>query len=326
MADRILVLLRGQMAEYGTTERLIGAPQAEYTKLLMEAARQKERPSSWTCAEADMQPLMEVRDLSAGYGPRDSNGHSKIRILEDINLKLWKGQAIGIIGESGSGKTTLAHAIAGLNAPSHGHILFNGHYINGDMHKRPDNELRRIQYVFQMADTALNPAHSVGQILSRPLTLFHGLKGADRDRRLHQLLDLVKLPRTVLWRRPWALSGGQKQRVNLARALAAEPDLILCDEVTSALDTVVAAAVLDLISELRRELGLSVLFISHDMHAVRAVCDDIVVMKSGRIVTQIARADYDKPTSELYFERLKRAVPELRQGWLDEHEEVLKAE
>ncbi|MCA1176298.1 MULTISPECIES: ABC transporter ATP-binding protein [unclassified Pantoea] len=326
MADRILVLLRGKMAEYGTTERLIGAPQAEYTQLLMAAARQNERESSWTCAEADAQPLMEVRDLSAGYGPRDSEGKPKTLILEDINLKLWKGQAIGIIGESGSGKTTLAHAIAGLNAPSHGHILFNGHYINGDMHKRPDNELRRIQYVFQMADTALNPAHSVERILSRPLALFHGLKGPELQRRLHQLLDLVKLPRTVLWRRPWALSGGQKQRVNLARALAAEPDLILCDEVTSALDTVVAAAVLDLISELRRELGLSVLFISHDMHAVRAVCDDIVVMKSGRIVTQISRADYDKPTSELYFERLKRAVPELRQGWLDEHEEVLKAE
>ncbi len=144
------------------------------------------------------------------------------------------------------------------------------------MHKRPDNELRRIQYVFQIADTALNPAHSVERILSR--------------------------------------------------ALAAEQDLILCDEVTSALDTVVAAVLLDLISELRRELGLSVLFISHDMHAVRAVCDNIVVMKSGRIVTQLAREDYDKPTSELYFERLKRAVPELRQGWLDEHEEILKAE
>ena len=326
MADRILVLLRGKMAEYGSTERLIGAPQAEYTQLLMNAARQRERPSSWHGAAADAQPLMEVRDLRAGYGPLGSDGQPKVRILEDINLKLWKGQAIGIIGESGSGKTTLAHAIAGLNAPCHGHILFNGYYINGDMHKRPDNELRRIQYVFQMADTALNPAHSVEQILTRPLTLFHGLAGAERQRRLHQLLDLVKLPRNVLWRRPWALSGGQKQRVNLARALAAEPDLILCDEVTSALDTVVAAAVLDLISELRRELGLSVLFISHDMHAVRAVCDDIVVMQSGKIVTQIARADYDKPTSELYFERLKRAVPELRQGWLDEHEDVLKAE
>ena len=326
MADRILVLLQGKMAEYGTTERLIGAPQAAYTRLLMDAARQAERPSSWNRAGTEMQPLLEVRDLSAGYGPRGSDGQPKIPVLDAINLKLWKGQAIGIIGESGSGKTTLAHAIAGLNAPSQGHLLFNGHYISGDMNKRPDNELRRIQYVFQMADTALNPAHSVERILSRPLALFHGLKGAVREQRLCQLLDLVKLPRSVLWRHPWALSGGQKQRVNLARALAAEPDLILCDEVTSALDTVVAAAVLDLISELRRELGLSVLFISHDMHAVRAVCDDIVVMKSGRIVTQIARADYDKPTNELYLERLKRAVPELRQGWLDEHEEILKAE
>ncbi|MDU4002219.1 ABC transporter ATP-binding protein [Pluralibacter gergoviae] len=326
MADRILVLLRGKMAEYGTTERLMGAPQAEYTRQLMDAARQPERPSNWRSAAAEIQPLLEVRDLCAGYGPRDREGQPKIRVLEDINLKLWKGQAIGIIGESGSGKTTLAHAIAGLNAPSQGHLLFNNHYIDGDMRQRSDDELRRIQYVFQMADTALNPAHSVERILSRPLTLFHGLSGAACEQRLHQLLDLVKLPRSVLARRPGGLSGGQKQRVNLARALAAEPDLIVCDEVTSALDTVVAAAVLDLISELRRELGLSVLFISHDMHAVRAVCDDIVVMKSGRIVTRIARADYDKPSSELYFERLKRAVPELRQGWLDEHEDILKAE
>ncbi|NIF21798.1 ABC transporter ATP-binding protein [Candidatus Pantoea multigeneris] len=326
MADRILVLLRGRIAEYGTTEQLIGAPQEPYTQQLMDAARQAPRPSSWLRADSEMQPLLEVRDLSAGYGPRDSSGQPKNLILADINLQLWKGQSIGIIGESGSGKTTLAHAIAGLNAPCHGHLLFNGHYIAGDMHKRPDNELRRIQYVFQMADTALNPAHSVERILSRPLALFHGLSGAARQQRLYQLLDLVRLPRAVLDRRPWALSGGQKQRVNLARALAAEPDIILCDEVTSALDTVVASAVLDLINELRRELGLSVIFISHDMHAVRAVCDDIVVMKSGRIVTHLPREDYDKPSTELYFERLKRAVPELRQGWLDEHEEVLKAE
>ncbi|MDU6442634.1 MAG: ABC transporter ATP-binding protein, partial [Pantoea sp.] len=196
MADRILVLLRGQIAEYGTTERLIGAPQADYTRLLMDAARQQERPSPWRAASGERQPLLEVRELSAGYGPRGSDGQPKIRILEDINLQLWKGQAIGIIGESGSGKTTLAHAIAGLNAPCHGHMLFNGHYIAGDMHKRPDNELRRIQYVFQMADTALNPAHSVERILSRPLALFHGLRGQALTQRLHQLLDLVKLPRS----------------------------------------------------------------------------------------------------------------------------------
>jgi len=321
MADKILVLLKGNIAEYGTTEQLLRAPVAEYSHLLLEAAKQKTRPSPWQEQDENVQPLLQVRDLSAGYGPLDAEGQPKIKILEEINFKLYRGQAIGIIGESGSGKTTLAHAIAGMNKPSGGHILFNGHYIAGDMHQRPENELRRIQYVFQMADTALNPAHTIETILKRPLKLFHGLRGAALERRMFQLLDLVRLPRNVLWRKPWSLSGGQKQRVNLARALAAEPDLILCDEVTSALDTVVAAAVLDLITELRRELGLSVLFISHDLHAVRSVCDEIIVVKNGRMVTQVARADYDKPSSELYYERLKRAVPELRQGWLDEHQE-----
>jgi len=322
MADRILVLLKGAIAEYGSTEDLLRAPQAEYSHLLLEAAKQKVRPSPWRPEEAALQPMLEVRDLFAGYGPLDRHGQPAIPILHDISLRLYRGQAMGIIGESGSGKTTLAHAIAGMNKPCGGHILFNGHYIAGEMRQRSANELRRIQYVFQMADTALNPAHSVETLLARPLKLFHDLRGAALNQRVAQLLDLVRLPTSVLNRRPWALSGGQKQRVNLARALAAEPDLILCDEVTSALDTVVAAAVLDLITDLRRELGLSVIFISHDLHAVRSVCDEIMVVKNGRMVTQVARADYDKPSSELYYERLKRAVPELRQGWLDEHNDI----
>jgi len=322
MADRILVLLKGAIAEYGSTADLLRAPQTEYSHQLLAAAQQKMRPSPWRPEEAALQPMLEVRDLFAGYGPTNAQGQPKIPVLHDINLQLYRGQALGIIGESGSGKTTLAHAIAGMNAPSAGHILFNGHYIASEMRQRSEDELRRIQYVFQMADTALNPAHSVATILARPLKLFHGLRGAALDQRMAQLLELVRLPRSVLHRRPWSLSGGQKQRINLARALAAEPDLILCDEVTSALDTVVAAAVLDLITELRRELGLSVIFISHDLHAVRSVCDQILVVKNGRMVTQVARADYDKPSSELYYERLKRAVPELRQGWLDEHNEI----
>lgn len=326
MADRILVLLNGNIAEYGTTEALITAPQSEYTQRLMEAARPVKRSSDWVQGHDELQPLLEIRNLSAGYGPINRQGLPKIRILEDIHLRLWKGQAIGIIGESGSGKTTLAHAIAGLNAPYAGHLLFNNSYITGEMRERTPEELRRIQYVFQMADTALNPGHSVRKILSRPLELFHKLSGPALEARLQQLIALVRLPPSVLNRKPLALSGGQKQRVNLARALAAEPDIIICDEVTSALDTVVAAAILDLISELRRELGLSVLFISHDMHAVRAVCDEIVVMKSGKITTQLSREDYSKPSTDLYFERLKRAVPELRQGWLEEHQDVLKAE
>ncbi|MBS0855122.1 MULTISPECIES: ABC transporter ATP-binding protein [unclassified Tatumella] len=326
MADQIMVLQQGRMIESGPTARLLGHASEPYTHQLMDAARHHPRPGHWQRDSRDIHPLLEVRDLAVGYGARNKQGLPKIRILEQINLQLWRGQAIGIIGESGSGKTTLAHAIAGLNPAWNGHLLFNHHYISTDLQQRQPQELRQIQYVFQMADTALNPAHTVGEILGRPLTYFRQLHGDALESEIIALLALVKLPATLRHRKPASLSGGQKQRVSLARALAARPEIIICDEVTSALDTVVAAAILDLISELRRKLKLSVLFISHDMHAIRAVCDEIVVMKQGRIVTQLASDDYDKPSGELYFERLKRAVPELRCGWLDEHRDTLKAE
>ncbi|WP_241649970.1 ABC transporter ATP-binding protein [Rosenbergiella collisarenosi] len=326
MADHIMVLQQGAIVECGPTAELLTHAKAPYTHQLMDAAQHEPRPTSWLRENDDLQPLLEVRDLAVGYGARNREGTPKIRIIEEINLKLWRGQSVGIIGESGSGKTTLAHAIAGLNPAWSGHLLFNHHYISSDLAARPAEELQQIQYVFQMADTALNPSHTVGDILRRPLQHFRQLRGEALDNEIGELLALVKLPASLRYRKPASLSGGQKQRVNLARALAARPEILICDEVTSALDTVVAAAILDLISELRRKLHLSVLFISHDMQAIRAVCDDIVVMKQGRIVVQIASHDYGKPTNNLYFERLKRAVPELRQGWLDEHQETSKAE
>jgi len=239
-------------------------------------------------------------------------------ILEDIDLELRRGQAIGVIGESGSGKTTLARAVAGLLAPCAGTIEFDGRPLRPTLGERTKEELRRVQIVFQSADTALNPSHTIERILARPLEFYKGLKGQALRRRIDELLDVVKLPRTLADRLPGGLSGGQKQRVNLARALAAKPDLILCDEVTSALDTVVGAAVLDLMAELRRELGVSYLFISHDLHTVRAVCDEIVVMRHGKKLAQVARADYERGPHHPYYEELARAVPELRRGWLDE--------
>ena len=149
---------------------------------------------------------------------------------------------------------------------------------------------------------------------------YKGMQGPALQRRIHELLDLVRLPHSVAQRLPGGLSGGQKQRVNLARALAAEPDLILCDEVTSALDTVVGAAVLDLMADLRRELGVSYLFISHDLHTVRAVCDEIIVMQHGRKLDHVARADFDRGPHHPYYELLAASVPELRQGWLEERD------
>jgi peptide/nickel transport system ATP-binding protein len=316
MADHILVLRDGSMRELGATERLLVAPQNEYTQSLLAAARPAVRSAAPESASAEV--LLRVQGVSAGYGPTRREGRPSVMILEDIDLELRRGQAIGVIGESGSGKTTLARVVAGLLSPCAGRIEFHGKPLQPTLAHRSRDELRRIQIVFQSADTALNPSHTIERILARPLQFYKGLKGEALRRRIHELLDLVKLPRSVADRLPGGLSGGQKQRVNLARALAADPDLILCDEVTSALDTVVGAAVLDLIAELRRELGVSYLFISHDLHTVRAVCDEIVVMQHGRKLAQVARADYERGPHHPYYELLARSVPELRQGWLDE--------
>jgi peptide/nickel transport system ATP-binding protein len=321
MADHILVLRNGQAQEVNTTANILSQPSHEYTRSLLAAAR----PSPLSTELRHGELLLEVNALSAGYGALNAQGKPGVLILEDINFKLHKGQAIGVIGESGSGKTTLARAIAGLIAPCHGSILFKGRALKPEVRQRSKEELRQIQIVFQMADTALNPSQTIERILARPLQFYKGLKGPALQKRIHELLDLVRLPRSVAQRLPGGLSGGQKQRVNLARALAAEPELILCDEVTSALDTVVGAAVLELMADLRRELGVSYLFISHDLHTVKSVCDEIIVMQHGRKLDQVTRADFERGPHHPYYELLAASVPEMRQGWLDERDAALPA-
>lgn len=321
MADHILVLRNGQAQEINTTAGILSQPAHEYTRSLLAAAR----PAPLTTEVRKGELLLEVSELSAGYGALNAQGKPPVLILEDINFKLHKGQAIGVIGESGSGKTTLARAIAGLIPPCHGSILFKGRPLQPEVRQRSKEELRQIQIVFQMADTALNPSQSIERILARPLQFYKGLKGPALHKRIHELLDLVRLPRSVAQRLPGGLSGGQKQRVNLARALAAEPELILCDEVTSALDTVVGAAVLELMADLRRELGVSYLFISHDLHTVKSVCDEIIVMQHGRKLDQVARVDFERGPHHPYYELLAASVPEMRQGWLDERDAALPA-
>ncbi|HSI57319.1 MAG TPA: ABC transporter ATP-binding protein [Ideonella sp.] len=317
MADQILVLRDGAMRELGGTQQIIEAPADDYTRSLLAAAHPTVRGAERALPDAAATPLLELRNLTAGYGPLDSRGVPRSRVLDDVQLRLHRGQAIGVIGESGSGKTTLARVIAGLLAPARGQVLFDGQPLPPVLAERSREQLRRIQIVFQMADTALNPSQTVGSILARPLQLYRGLKGPALERRTAEILDLVQLPTATAKRLPGALSGGQKQRVNLARALAADPELILCDEVTSALDTVVGAAILDLMATLRRELGVSYLFISHDLNVVRAVCDEIVVLYAGRKVEGAPRAAFDQAARHPYFDLLARSVPELRRGWLD---------
>lgn len=316
MADQIVVLNGGEIFEHSATAPLLKGPAHEYTRSLLAAARPDTtiRPPSDIAQET---PLLTIQGLTAGYGNKNAQGMPAIRVLEDIDLTVRRGQAIGVIGESGSGKSTLARVVAGLLVPALGGLTFDGHPLGGSLSSRTSEQFRRIQMVFQNADTALNPMHSVSTILSRPLKMYFGLKGAALRERIGELLDLVRLPRTMADRRPNELSGGQKQRVNLARALAAKPDLILCDEVTSALDTVVGAAILELLRDLRQQLGVSYLFISHDISTVRALCDDIVVMYSGHKIQAGTRQSYAEAPFHPYTDLLIHSVPELRQGWLE---------
>src|SRR5450830_41112 len=326
MADRIIVLRDGSVREVGATAQILTAPVNAYTQSLLAAAVPAmslptvpvSSHAQETVQAAQQEPLLRIRGLIAGYGSPDSKGLPGVRILDDINLKIERGSTIGIIGESGSGKTTLARAVAGMIAPARGSIMLDGVPLSPTLAGRSREQFRRIQIVFQNADTALNPAHSIGRILSRPLAFYHGLSGQAMHKRTVELLDLVQLPANVINRLPGELSGGQKQRANLARALAAKPDLILCDEVTSALDTVVAAAILELLAELRRELQVSYMFISHDISTVRAICDDIVVLYAGRMVANRPREAMMAPPYHPYSHLLLSSVPAMQQGWLEQ--------
>jgi len=217
MADHILVLRDGRMQELAATEPLLATPQNEYTKSLLAAARPKPR-NVVEASNADL--LLRVRGLSAGYGPRTSQGLASTMILENIDLDLKRGQAIGVIGESGSGKTTLARVVAGLLAPCAGTVEFDGHPLEPALERRSREELRRIQIVFQSADTALNPSHTVERILARPLQFYKGLQGEALRARIDELLGLVKLPRILADRLPSGLSGGAAGGATSPRPLA----------------------------------------------------------------------------------------------------------
>jgi peptide/nickel transport system ATP-binding protein len=318
IADRIVVLRDGTMREVGSTPQILSQPADPYTRSLLAAAAPKPQQAGGPLPAADA-PLLEVRGLTAGYGPSTP-------VLSDVSLKIRTGSALGVIGESGSGKSTLARVIAGLLPAAAGTLMLDGVALAPSLEARGLEELRRIQIVFQAADTALNPSHSVERILSRPLAFYHRLSRGEQRRRVRRLLDLVKLPMALLDRRPGELSGGQKQRVNLARALAAEPALVLCDEVTSSLDTVVGAAILELLAELRRELGLALMFISHDLATVRAVCDEVMILYAGQVMERGPGHAVMQAPQHPYADLLAASMPELRPGWLDGIDAVRLAE
>ncbi len=311
MADQVVVLRHGKVQEAAAIGALLANPQHAYTRLLLDAAPTgRHAPDRARPAEAP--PVLEVSGVSASYG-----GAGSFPAVREVSLRLLPGAVLGLIGESGSGKSSVARVLTGLLPAHEGTMRLKGQTLAPVAARRTREQLRAMQIVFQMADTALNPGHSVARIVGRPLTLYDRLGGVARRRRVAELLDMVRLPAKLADSLPGELSGGQKQRVNLARALAARPDVLICDEVTSALDTVVGAAVLDLLAELRATLGLAMVFISHDLATVRSIADDVAIMYAGRIVQLSSRQAAAAGIGHPYASLLAASVPELRTGWLD---------
>ncbi len=306
MADRIMVLRYGDLIEEADTRTMMSDPQESYTKTLwaVRSFRKTETERS------DDIPLIKVDHVTAGYGPVD--------VLHDINLEVYSGRTVAIVGESGSGKSTAARVITGLLPPREGQVLFRGKPLSRDYRKRSKEELRHAQMIYQMPDTAVNPRQRIRSIIGRPLQFYLGLQGAELDRRTRELLEMIEMePSQFIERYPGELSGGQKQRICIARALAAEPEFIICDEVTSALDQIVAEGILKLLDRLQQELNLGYMFITHDLATVRAIADEVVVMLQGRIVEQGPKDEIFTPPHHEYTELLLSSVPEMDPDWLD---------
>ncbi|PVA07691.1 ABC transporter ATP-binding protein [Thalassorhabdomicrobium marinisediminis] len=307
MADRIKVLLRGDEVEEAETREMLSHPKEDYTKSLW-AVREFQRPEK-PPAPADAVPVVSVRNVTAAYGSTD--------VLHNVSFDIHAGRTVAVVGESGSGKSTTARCITGLLPPRQGEILFDGEVLPADYRKRTKDQLRQAQMIYQMADTALNPRKTIGEIIGRPVRFYGGLRGAKRRERVHELLDQIELePAQYYHRYPSELSGGQKQRVGIARALAADPKFIICDEVTSALDQLVAEGILRLLADLQDKLGLSYMFITHDLATVKSIADEVVVMKDGRVVEHGPKTDMFTPPHHPYTDLLLSSVPEMDPDWL----------
>ena len=307
VSDDIMVLRNGDKVEYGSTDRIINAPQEEYTRALV-SVRSIDHEEKLPTAE----PVLRVSDITARYKGTDFD------VLKGVSVDLLPGQTLAVVGESGSGKSTLARAITGLLPPRRGEIEFAGRMLSPALEGRTREDLRELQMIYQMADVAMNPRQTVGTIIGRPLEFYFGMKGAEKRKRVRELLDEIEMGEGFIDRYPAELSGGQKQRVCIARALAAKPKMIICDEVTSALDPLVADGILKLLLDLQKIEGVAYLFITHDLATVRAIADSIAVMYRGELVRYGPKSQVLSPPFDDYTDLLLSSVPEMKLGWLEQ--------
>ncbi|MDR5701556.1 ABC transporter ATP-binding protein [Agromyces aerolatus] len=284
VADRVMVMHRGEQVEIGESAEVFERPQDPYTISLIESSSftQSERGAALGRAEDEApETIAEVTGVNLSFTQR---GGRERKVLDDIDLQVRRGETLGLVGESGCGKTTLARTIAGLVQPSSGTVRFEGRDLSQIKGAEWRRLRQRVQVVFQDPFSSLNPKRRIGSIIGDPLRI-HGVgKPRERQRRVQELIELVGLDPDHYNRFPSQFSGGQRQRIGIARAIALNPDLVILDEPVSALDVTVQAQVLRLLDDLQRELGLTYLFISHDLSVVKHMCDRIAVMEGGKII------------------------------------------
>jgi len=302
MADFIQVLRYGEEVEEAPTRQMLTKPEQPYTKSLW-SVRALEKPE---VKGEDI--ILSIENVDAAYGD--------MKVLHDVSVSIPRGRTVAVVGESGSGKSTTARVITGLLPPLSGTVTFNGEVLPAALKDRSKDQLQRIQMIYQMADTAMNPRQTVEDIIGRPLEFYLGLTGKAREDRVIELLHMIELDESFMDRLPSELSGGQKQRICIARALAAEPELIICDEVTSALDQIVQEGILQLLLRLQKEFNITYLFITHDIATVKAISDEIVVMLQGKVVEQGLKSEILSPPFPDYTKLLLSSVPEMDPDWL----------
>ena len=306
VSDEMMVLRHGKLVEHGQTKQIIEAPNEEYTRALVSVrsiAHEEKKPTD--------DPLLRVENVTAAYGG------GSVKVLKNVSVEVHEGQTLAVVGESGSGKSTLARAITGLLPPMEGKISFSGRELSKALPDRKREDLRELQMIYQMADVAMNPRQTVATIIGRPLEFYFNMRGAEKEKRLGELLDEIEMGTGFADRYPAELSGGQKQRVCIARALAAKPKLIICDEVTSALDPLVADGILKLLLNLQKIENVAYLFITHDLATVKAIADSIAVMFQGEVVRYGPKSMVLKPPFDDYTDLLLSSVPEMQLGWLE---------
>ncbi|GIG20088.1 ABC transporter ATP-binding protein [Cellulomonas chitinilytica] len=323
-ADRIVVMSQGRVVEHGTPDAVLGSPQDAYTRALLAAApslrgaRVRPRVASASSTtgpptvDPAVGPVLEVRHLVKDFALPRSAGGGRLRAVDDVSFALPRGRTLALVGESGSGKSTTARLALRLTDPTSGTVLVDGQDVTGTHGEHLRALRRRMQVVYQNPYASLDPRWSVERIVTEPLRAFRVGDRRTRAARAAELLDVVALPATALQRRPAELSGGQRQRVAIARALALQPEVVVLDEPVSALDVSVQAQVLDLLAGLQEGLGLSYLFISHDLAVVRQVAHEVAVLQHGRVVEQGAvEAVFADPRAE-YTAELLSAIPGAR--------------